>query len=197
MSKAFTLLAGFNVRLVGIIQNIGLLDEVYSKYTRETILSNCAHQIFFASTNFETQKYISASCGEHTVKSKSISKGRGFARESARISISEKIAPLIRPHEVNTFGADKEVILVEKHYPVKCKKIVYYKDKIFKKRLLPPHPTPILHIKQQIVPKFDIPKAESFDKYKNKKKGKQQKTQTQKKTSNPKKPPEEDLSPLI
>jgi len=164
MASAFTLMAGFNVRLMGIVQNIGLLDEVYSKNTRDTILSNCAHQIFFATTNVETQKYISAACGECSMKSKSISKARGFATEKARISVSEKIVPLIRPHEINTqLGAKQSIILVEKNHPVKCSKILYYKNKILKQRLLPPVPTPDLAITQEIAPEFDIANVANQD----------------------------------
>ncbi|MGH1379159.1 MAG: type IV secretory system conjugative DNA transfer family protein [Alphaproteobacteria bacterium] len=161
MSKAFTLLAGFNVRLLGVVQNIGLLDDVYTKPKRETILSNCAHQVFFASNNAETQRYVSTSCGEHTVKSKSVSKARSFNHEAPKVSTSEKIVPLIRPHEVNTFGDDKEIILVEKNHPIKCKKVVYYKDKVFKERLLPANPTPELEIIQNKAPRFDIPKPDN------------------------------------
>lgn len=161
MSKAFTLLAGFNVRLLGVVQNIGLLDDVYTKPKRETILSNCAHQVFFASNNAETQRYVSTSVGEHTVKSKSVSKARSFNHEAPKISVSEKVVPLIRPHEVNTFGDDKEIILVEKNHPIKCKKVVYYKDKVFKERLLPAHPTPELEIIQNKAPRFDIPKPDN------------------------------------
>jgi len=168
MTKAFTLLAGFNVRLMGIVQNVGLLDEVYNKQARETILSNCAHQIFFATNNAETQRYISNACGEHSKKSKSISKGRGFSTEKSRVSISEKIVPLIRTHEINTFGSDKEIILVEKSHPVKCKKIIYHKEKIFKKMLLPAAPTPDLIIEPQTAPKFNIPAQEQKFEYKGK-----------------------------
>ncbi len=175
MSKAFTLLAGFNVRLLGVVQNIGLLDDVYTKPKRETILSNCAHQVFFASNNAETQRYVSTSCGEHTVKSKSVSKARSFNHEAPKVSTSEKIVPLIRPHEVNTFGDDKEIILVEKNHPIKCKKVVYYKDKIFKERLLPAHTTPKLEITQEKAPRFDIPKPEDNDEKKYTKKGKTKK----------------------
>jgi type IV secretion system protein VirD4 len=161
MSKAFTLLAGFNVRLLGVVQNIGLLDDVYTKPKRETILSNCAHQVFFASNNAETQRYVSTSCGEHAVKSKSVSKARGFKHEAPKTSVSEKIVPLIRPHEVNTFGDNKEIILIEKNHPVKCNKVIYYKDKTFKERLLPAHPTPELETVQNKAPRFDIPKPET------------------------------------
>lgn len=157
MANAFTLMAGFNVRLMGVVQNIGLLDKVYDRSTRDTILSNCAHQIFFATNNADTQKYISGACGERAVKSKSISKGRGFSTDAQKVSISEKIVPLIRTHEINTFGDNKAIILVDRHHPVKCKKIIYYKDKAFKPMLRPAAPTPDLVMTKHTAPKFNIP----------------------------------------
>ncbi len=161
MTNAFTLLAGARVRLLGVVQNLGLLDTAYrSRDIRNTILANSAHIVFFATKDIETQKYISAICGERTVKSKSVSKGRGFTNEAAKVSITEKIVPLIRPHEVNTFGEDKQIILVEKHHPVKCKKINYREDKRFKDMLLPPAPTPDLVITKHSAPKYALPPKE-------------------------------------
>jgi len=161
MSKAFTLLAGFNIRMLGVVQNLTLLDDVYDKKKRDTILSNCAHKIFFASTDPETQNYVSQLCGEHNIKAKSVSKDKGFTYGASKISVTEKNVPLIRPYEINTFGDDKEIILVEKNHPVKCKKIKYYNEKGFKPRLLPPADTPYLVVMQNKSPRFGISKPDN------------------------------------
>ncbi len=204
MTNAFTLLAGARVRLLGVVQNLGLLDTAYgSRDIRNTILANSAHIVYFATKDETTQKYVSALCGEKTVKSKSISKGRGFSGEAAKVSISEKVTPLIRTGEVNTFGKNKQIILVEKHHPVKCKKIDYRKGNDFTHMLMPPAPTPDLVITQHSAPKYDLPEKEESE-YPKKLGASKSKAQYKHgiKVSNddggqPKAPPNEDCSSFV
>jgi type IV secretion system protein VirD4 len=187
MNNAFTLLAGYNIRFMGIVQDIGLLDKVYDKQTRDTILSNCAHQVFYSTQNQVTQDYISHACGEHTVQSKSVSKPRGFSKEKARVTFSEKIVPLIKPHDVHLYDKNKAIILVDNSYPIQAKKLYYYKEKGFKERLLTAAETPPIVTKSHFAPKFDIPmnkKGENDDGIITKKK--------RNKASTDKKPPSPD-----
>lgn len=156
MATAFTLLRSFNIRILAIVQNIDAIDMVYDKPTRNTILSNCAHQIFFATNNPETKKYISVACGEKKVESKSVSRATGFSTERGKVSVTEKYVPLIKEQQVHRLSKKQGIIITENSHPVKFKKIFYYKDKTFTSRLLPAAKTPPLNIQAQTAPKFDI-----------------------------------------
>lgn len=171
MANAFTLLRSFNVRIMGIIQNLEALAIPYEKAVWETIISNCAHQIFFAASGSrQTKRYVSEECGQHKVKSKTVSRGRGLKYEAPKVSISEKWEPLIKEHEIGLLGEDEELILVEKYHPIRCKKINYRFDKTFQSLLREAVPTPPLDIKQARAPKFDIPiniKGNNSDEFRN------------------------------
>jgi hypothetical protein len=56
---------------------------------------------------------------------------------------------------------NKQVIIVEKSRPALVKKIVYFKDKNFTDRLLPPPKVPLLEIKDHKIPKFNLKKKAS------------------------------------
>ena len=59
MTTAFTLLAGYNVRVLAVVQSLNWLDVTYDRDKRNGILSCCAHQIFFATNDLATAQYVS------------------------------------------------------------------------------------------------------------------------------------------
>lgn len=160
MSKIFTLLRSYNVRILGIIQGINALETIYKKEECSTIISNCAHRIFFENQCDQTLTYVSKQCGEKRIQSKTIN--RDGARR--KISTTDKWVPLIKNHEVAQMGEQKEIILVEGRYPVKCNKINYRFDKNYIARTrFEPVATPKIEISDHTAPKYDIPKPESSE----------------------------------
>jgi type IV secretion system protein VirD4 len=59
------------------------------------------------------------------------------------MQVSETQRALLLPQEVIQLPRDEQIILVESFSPIKCKKIFYFKDPFFKKRLLPPVNLPV------------------------------------------------------
>jgi type IV secretion system protein VirD4 len=59
------------------------------------------------------------------------------------MQVSETQRALLLPQEVIQLPRDEQIILVESFSPIKCKKIFYFKDPFFKKRLLPQVVLPI------------------------------------------------------
>lgn len=158
MTSAFTLLGGYNCRVIAVVQGLKWLDDTYSKDKRDGILSCCAHQIFFAANDLETASYVSNSCGDRTVKTVSTSQKNSFKYESPSKNSSFRARPLISKEKVKQLARHEEIIITEASHPVRASKIVYYKDASFRKRLLPPPPIPELHIEDHMIPEFDIPK---------------------------------------
>lgn len=185
MSKIFTLLRSYNVRIIGIVQNLETLDTIYSKPVRNTIIGNCAHRIFFACTGEETKRYVSQECGETQSASKSVTRDK----TGRKVSITQKWVPLLKDFELGQLGEKEEIILVEGHYPVKCKKLNYRFDKTLAPlACIEPVATPNIKIVKHTAPTYNIPKEEPiFDKPKDKKR---QKPKATKKASKPNKPPE-------
>lgn len=164
MTSAFTLLGGYNCRVMAVVQGLKWLDDTYGKDKRDGILSCCAHQIFFSANDLETANYVSNSCGERTVKTVSTSKKNSFKYKSPSKNTSFRARPLISKEKVKQLPKHEEIIITEASYPVRAKKIAYYKDANFAKRLLPPPDVPNLKIVDHMIPEFDIPKESSSQK---------------------------------
>ncbi len=156
MTTAFTLLAGYNVRVMAVVQSLNWLDVTYDRDKRNGILSCCAHQIFFATNDLATAQYVSESCGNQTIDAVSKSKRKSMKYEAPTHNTSQRGTPLIAKHEMRDFNINEQIILVEGSQPIKCKKIEYYKDKAFKDREVPPPAVPELIISDNAIPYFDI-----------------------------------------
>lgn len=157
MTSAFTLLGGYNCRVMAVVQGLKWLDDTYGKDKRDGILSCCAHQIFFAANDLETANYVSNSCGDRTVKTVSTSQKNSFKYEPPSKNTSFRARALISKEKVKQLPKHEEIIITEASPPVRAKKIVYYKDKNFQKRLLPPPSVPKLQIENHLIPEFNIP----------------------------------------
>lgn len=157
MTSAFTLLGGYNCRVLAVVQGLKWLDDTYGKDKRDGILSCCAHQVFFAANDLETANYVSNSCGDRTVKTVSTSQRSSFKYEPPSKNTSYRARPLISKEKVKQLPKHEEIIITEASCPVRARKIAYYKDSSFQKRLLPPPSIPKLQIENHLIPEFDIP----------------------------------------
>ena len=157
MTSAFTLLGGYNCRVMAIVQGLKWLDDVYGRDKRDGILSCCAHQIFFAANDLETANYVSNSCGEKTVKTVSTSRKSSMKYDPPSKNTSFRARPLISKEKVKQLPRNKEIIITEASVPVRARKIEYFKDRNFKNRLFMPPNIPKLRIISYGIPQFDIP----------------------------------------
>ncbi len=140
LATAVAYMAGYNLRLLPIIQSMAQLDAVYGKEVSRTLLTNHALQILYAPREQQDANDYSEMLGYTTVRKQNISRGREVSR-----STSEERRALMLPQELKALGADKEVFLHEGlAHPVLCEKIRYYNDKHFTLRLMPKVEIPAL-----------------------------------------------------
>jgi type IV secretion system protein VirD4 len=129
---------GYNVRTLMIIQTPSQLDEVYGQNGKKIMLKTLGARIVFAPNDMEDARSISEELGYTTVKSRSRSvPGIGGKNRSPSTNISDQRRALMLPQEIKEMPVDRELIFVENLLPIKCHKIKYYEDEIFKSRLLP------------------------------------------------------------
>jgi type IV secretion system protein VirD4 len=130
---------GYRVRLFLIIQDTQQLKGTYEDAGMNSFLSNSTFRITFAANNYETANLISQLCGNKTVKQVSHSAPRFFTLNPASrtTNTSDVSRALLLPQEVIGLPKDEQIILIESFPPIKSKKIFYFKDKFFTKRLLP------------------------------------------------------------
>jgi type IV secretion system protein VirD4 len=133
ISSAVSYMAGYNIRLLPIIQSMAQLDAVYGKELSRTIITNHALQIVYTPREQQDANDYSEMLGTTTVKRKSITRGK----EISRSEVIEKRA-LMLPQELKAMPGDREIVFYEGiPNPVMAEKIAYYKEKHFTSRLLP------------------------------------------------------------
>ncbi|WP_091637259.1 type IV secretory system conjugative DNA transfer family protein [Lysobacter sp. cf310] len=143
IASAVSYMAGYNIRLLPIIQSMSQLDATYGKDISRTIITNHALQIIYAPREQQDANDYSDMLGYTTVRKQNVTRGREFSR-----SESEERRALMLPQELKAMGFDTEVFLYEGiPHPVKCDKIKYYQDKHFTSRLLPKVEVPTLTIR--------------------------------------------------
>jgi type IV secretion system protein VirD4 len=143
IASAVAYMAGYNLRLLPIIQSMAQLDATYGKEVSRTIITNHALQIIYAPREQQDANDYSEMLGYTTVRKQNVTRGREVSR-----SETEERRALMLPQELKAMGFDKEVFLYEGlPHPVLCEKIKYYQDRYFTTRLLPKIPVPPLEIR--------------------------------------------------
>lgn len=133
IATAVSYMAGYNIRLLPIIQSMSQLDAVYGKDLSRTMITNHALQIVYAPREQQDANDYSEMLGYTTVRKDSFTRGREFSR-----SESEERRALMLPQELKAIGFDKEIFFYEGiPHPVLCDKIKYFQDKYFTERLFP------------------------------------------------------------
>ncbi|SEO82652.1 type IV secretion system protein VirD4 [Luteibacter sp. UNC138MFCol5.1] len=144
IASAVAYMAGYNIRLLPIIQSMAQLDAVYGKDVSRTVITNHALQIVYAPREQQDANDYSDMLGYTTVRRENITKSK---KGDVSKSHSEEKRALMLPQELKAMGPDKEVFLYEGiPHPVMCTKIRYYQDKYFTQRLLPKVSVPTLAV---------------------------------------------------
>lgn len=145
IAQAVSYMAGYNMRLLTIIQNKSQLEDVYGKAGALTLLSNHALMVMYApspTVQSDAQEY-SDMLGYETVKSRS----RTSSMQSSSTSTSDQRRALMLPQEIRELGQTREIVSLENCKPILCDKIRYYEDPDFTCRANLPPPS---------IPKQDI-----------------------------------------
>jgi type IV secretion system protein VirD4 len=143
IAESISYLPGYNVRVVLVIQALAQLREVYGANSAETMLKSLAARIVFTPKDFADAREISDELGFMTVKVRSTSKplwdlSQAGGRRGRSVNVSEQRRALLLPQEVKELGPEQAIVFYEGLRPIRCRKIRYFRDPRFKKRLLPP-----------------------------------------------------------
>jgi type IV secretion system protein VirD4 len=139
IARSVSYMAGYDLRLLAIIQSIAQLESVYGRADMRTFVTNHAMQILYAPREQRDANEYSEMLGYFTEKSRSVSRpsnwfGKGGTPSE---SISDQRRPLLLPQELKELGQDREIILLENTKPILADKICYWREPAFADRLLP------------------------------------------------------------
>lgn len=145
IASAVSYMAGYNLRLLPIIQSMSQLDATYGKDAARTLVTNHAAQIVFTPREQQDAQDYSEMLGYTTVKKTNITRGRR-RRDTSRSATEERRA-LMLPQELKALGVKKSMVFCEGlPHAIMCEKIRYYEDRHFTARLLPKTNLPSLQI---------------------------------------------------
>lgn len=152
INKSIQYIAGYNLRLMLIIQNKSQLLGAYGRENADAIMGNVEATIIYTPANDPPTdaKEYSDMLGYHSVKGKSTSRqfsGKGGRSESE----SEQKRALMLPQELREMPLTHEIVLIRGKPPIYAEKIEYWTDPAFLPRVkLPPPQIPEWDIHQFI-----------------------------------------------
>nr|WP_280530558.1 type IV secretory system conjugative DNA transfer family protein [Paraburkholderia sacchari] len=148
LARAVAYMAGYNLRLLSIVQSLSQLESVYGRADARTFVTNHALQVIYAPREQKDANEYSEMLGTLTERSRTVSRsnalfgGRGASGES----FSEQRRALLLPQEIKELGRDKEIILLENTKPILAGRICYWRDPVFASRLVAAPRVPVLDL---------------------------------------------------
>jgi len=137
--SALAFMAGYGLRAFLIAQSLNQIDKAYG--SNHSILDNCHVRIAFATNDERTAKRISEMLGTATeLRAQRNYAGHRLAPWLGHLMVSrqETARPLLTPGEVMQLPPDDAVVMASGHPPIRAKKLRYYQDANFKRRVLQP-----------------------------------------------------------
>ncbi len=142
IAKSNAFIAGYNLRLLTIIQSISQLESVYGDKETRTLVTNHALQVLYPPREQKDANEYSEMLGYLTEKSLSTGtsspRGALFAGNShptASENLSDQRRALLLPQELKELDQSKEIIIAENTKPILCEKARYFSDAVFIDRL--------------------------------------------------------------
>jgi type IV secretion system protein VirD4 len=149
ITSTATFLAGYNLRLLTVVQAMSQLDAVYGDKEARTFATNHGLQILFAPREQRDADEYSAMLGHFTERATSRGRSRslgGHGHSSVSRNESDQRRALLLPQEFKEIGRERLVVIFENCKPILGEKIRYYSDKAFIPRLLRPPAVPQMNM---------------------------------------------------
>ncbi|WP_430292925.1 conjugal transfer protein TraG [Pseudomonas sp. B1-22] len=136
--SALAFMAGYGLRTFLISQSLNQIDKAYGQ--NHSILDNCHVRVTFATNDERTAKRISETLGTATeLRAQRNYAGHRLAPWLGHLMVSrqETARPLLTPGEVMQLPTDESVVMLSGHAPIRAKKLRYFADTNFRRRILP------------------------------------------------------------
>lgn len=125
--------AGYNVKMAFVIQDLKNLDEIYGETSRHSLMGNCGYQLVLGANDQVTAEAVSKGLGKRTVRYKTESRTielMGLHRRTKVEQLRER--DLMMPQEVRQMPGDKMVILAEGQGPIFADKLRFFRTAPFR-----------------------------------------------------------------
>jgi type IV secretion system protein VirD4 len=149
ITNAAAFLAGYNLRLLTVVQAMSQLDAVYGDKEARTFATNHGLQILFAPREQRDADEYSAMLGQFTERATARGRSQSFSGQghtTVSRNDSDQRRALLLPQEFKELGSERLVVVVENCKPILAEKIRYYRDEAFMARVLPAPPVPVMNV---------------------------------------------------
>ncbi|WP_312162723.1 type IV secretory system conjugative DNA transfer family protein [Phenylobacterium sp.] len=138
IARSFSYVAGYGLRLLPVLQSPAQLRAEYGPDLAEEIMANCGVEIAFAPKELKVAQDLSERLGYWTFQGRSRSRPSGLSGGHRSVSESDQRRALMLPQELIQMPPSRLLVLRAGMPPVRGKKIVYWRERAFAKRVLPP-----------------------------------------------------------
>lgn len=138
IARGFSYVAGYGLRLLPVLQSPAQLRAEYGPDLAEEIMSNCGVEIAFAPKELKVAQDLSERLGYWTYQGRSRSRPSGLSGGHRSVSESDQRRALMLPQELIQMPPSRLLVLRAGMSPVRGRKIVYWRERGFARRVLPP-----------------------------------------------------------
>ena len=144
IAKGFSYVAGYGLRLLPVIQSPSQLRAEYGPDVAEEIMTNCGVEVVFTPKELKVAQDLSERLGYYTYEGRSKSRPTFVGSGKWTTTASEQRRALMLPQELLQMSRDALIVLRGGIPPVKARKIFYFANTDFTKRVQPPPVVPPL-----------------------------------------------------
>lgn len=139
LEKTMAVLQGYGIVFFLVCQSVQQLNKIYGN--NHSFFDQCKNIITYAPGDYQSAKIFSDIMGKQTiVKEQKSNSGSKYevGLKNLSISSSEVQINLMNPDEIMHMSFDKLLLLSQGMHPYMGKKVIYYRDTRFRKRINPP-----------------------------------------------------------
>jgi type IV secretion system protein VirD4 len=138
IAHGFAYVAGYGLRLLPVLQSPAQLRAEYGPDLAEEIIANCGAEVVFAPKELRVARDLSERLGYATVPGRSRSRPSGLSSGGRSVSESDHRRALMLPQELLQMPAHRLLVLKAGLPPVRGRKIIFYRERAFTRRVRPP-----------------------------------------------------------
>lgn len=138
IAHGFSYVAGYGLRLLPVLQSPAQLRAEYGPDLAEEIIANCGVEIAFAPKELKAAQDLSERLGYWTYAARSRSRPHALSAGSRSTTESDQRRALMLPQELIQMSVSQLIVLRAGLPPVRARKIVYWRERAFMRRVAPP-----------------------------------------------------------
>lgn len=142
LAHAFSYVAGYGLRLLPVLQSPAQLRSAFGPDLADDIMANCGAELVFAPKELKVAQELSERLGSYTYEGRTRSRPAGISDGRRSLTLSDQRRPLMLPQELLQMPRDHLLVFRAGMAPIRGRKIRYFEEPAFARRVRPPPELP-------------------------------------------------------